>query len=840
MPTDKEIKKEFKKECSLNPDKYYATQHLRSEGFERKKCTKCGIYFWTVNADQHICGDPSCSGGFRFIGDKPAKEELDYIQVWKRFAALFEKLGYTEIKRYPVVARWRDDQYWVGASIYDFQPHVVSGAVEPPANPLVVPQFCLRFNDIDNVGITGAHYTGFVMIGQHMFVPKEKWDQNKVFSDIHMWLKKGLGLPNKEITFHEDAWAGGGNFGPCMEYFSRGLELGNQVYMLYEQTPSGKKELPLKVLDMGMGHERNAWFTKGTSTSYETTFPTVSKKMYQITGIKPEGELMKKFLPYSSYLNVDEVEDINKTWKMVADKIDIDVEELKQKILPLSALYSVAEHTRSGLFAINDGALPNNVGGGYNLRVILRRAMDFLDKYQWNVSMNDIAEWHADYLKPLFPELHENIESVKSILDVEKRKYAETKSKSRQIITNLLNKEDTISEKKFIELYSSQGISPEMIEEQAKVIGKKIVVPDDFYGKVSELQKETAPEKEIKEKLHLDDVQETEILYYSDFALVEFKGAVQKVIKNKVILDRTAFYPTSGGQMHDIGTLEGHKLVDCYKQGGIVVHVLDQEPDFEKGQVVHGKIDFKRRLQLAQHHTSTHIINGSAKQILGKHIWQAGAHKDLDKARLDITHYEALTEEQVMKIEKLANQIIEENRPVYSNLMKRNLAEAEYGFVLYQGGAVPGKVLRIISIPGFDTEACGGTHLHTTGEAKLIKILKTSKIQDGMVRIEFTAGEAAANEIGRETNILQEAARLLDCKINQVPARANELFEKWKKVVKKNKIESEDDFTLISKEESNETEPLLLKNTAGILKTQPEHIVKTITRFKKEMLEKKK
>jgi alanyl-tRNA synthetase len=839
MVSDKEIKKEFKLEASKYPEKYYAVDHLKSEGFERRSCKKCKTNFWSTDPEQELCGDPSCSGGFRFIGDTPAKEELDYVEVWKRFAGLFEKLGYTPIKRYPVVARWRDDQYWVGASIYDFQPHVVSGAVEPPANPLVVPQFCLRFNDIDNVGITGAHYTGFVMIGQHMFVPKEKWDQNKVFSDIHTWLKKGLGLPNKEITFHEDAWAGGGNFGPCMEYFSRGLELGNQVYMLYEQTPEGRKELPLKVLDMGMGHERNAWFTKGSSTSYETTFPTVSKKLYQIAGIKPEGDLMKRFLPYSSYLNVDEVDDINTTWKQVAEKIDMDAEELKEKILPLSGLYSIAEHTRSGLFAISDGALPNNVGGGYNLRVILRRSMDFLDKYEWDMSMDDIAEWHAQYLKPLFPELSENLESVKTVLDVERKKYGETKKKSRQIIVNILEKDKAIDEQKYIELYTSQGISPEMIFEQAKKIGRKLSIPDDFYTKVAQIKQGEAEAKEIKEKLPLDDVAETEILYYKDFSLVDFKAPVLKMIGNKVLLQETAFYPTSGGQLHDLGTMDGIEVVDVYKQGGHVIHVLKSEPKFKEGDIVHGKIDFDRRLQLAQHHTSTHIINGAAKRILGNHIWQAGAYKSLDKARLDITHYESLSDEQVKEIEKLANKVIEENRPVYSTLMRRDVAEKEYGFVLYQGGAVPGKVLRIVQVQDFDTEACGGTHLHTTGEAKIIKIIKTTKIQDGIVRIEFTAGDAAADELTKETGILQEAARMLDCRLSQVPARSRELFDKWKKVVKKGKIESDDDFKLVSTEEMSDSEPMLIKQTADILSTQPEHINKTIARFHKELQAKK-
>ena len=377
MPTDKEIKKEFKIKASKDPDKYYATSVLKKEGFSRKHCAKCGTYFWTTTHDE-VCGNPACSGGFRFIGNTPAKKELDYIGLWKEFSSLFKKWGYTPIKRYPVVARWRQDTDFVQASIYDFQPYVVSGEVEPPANPLVVPQPVLRFNDIDNVGITGSHYCCFVMIGQHAFMKPKEWNQAKYFTDIHNWLKQGLGLPNEEIKYHEDAWAGGGNFGPCMEYFSRGLELGNQVYMMYEQTPSGNKELNLKVLDMGMGHERNTWFTQGKSTSYETTFPTVVNKLYAITGVKFDKVMMQKFLPYSSYLNVDEVDDINKVWNEVAQKTGYEVSELKKNILDLAALYSVAEHSRVLLVALSDGALPSNVGGGYNLRVILRRALSFI------------------------------------------------------------------------------------------------------------------------------------------------------------------------------------------------------------------------------------------------------------------------------------------------------------------------------------------------------------------------------------------------------------------------------------------------------------------------------
>ncbi len=144
----------------------------------------------------------------------------------------------------------------MAAGINDFQPYVVAGEIEPPAPAVLEPQFCLRFNDIDNVGITGRHYTGFIMVGQHTFNTPEKhvYFKEEGIAQIHEFLTKGLGIPADEIVFHEDVWAGGGNFGPSIEYFSSGLELGNQVYMQYEQLPDeGFRELRTKVIDMGAG-----------------------------------------------------------------------------------------------------------------------------------------------------------------------------------------------------------------------------------------------------------------------------------------------------------------------------------------------------------------------------------------------------------------------------------------------------------------------------------------------------------------------------------------------------------------------------------------------------------
>ena len=831
MASDKDVKKKFKLLASENPDKYYATSFLKRNGFIRKKCISSGIYFWTLDNKREVCGDAAVGDGFTFLKKRIATKHMDYIKIWLEFSNFFEKRGYTPINRYPVVARWRDDMDFVIASISDFQPYVVSGEVEPPANPLVVPQICIRFNDIDNVGITMSHNTSFVMIGQHAFVSKNEWNQDKYFSDLVDWFVIGMGIPLNELIFHEDAWAGGGNFGPCMEIFSGGLELANQVYMLYEQSPNGDKELNKKVLDMGMGHERITWFSQAKGTMYDATFPTVIKKLVERTGISYDEDFLKKYLPYGAFLNMDEYEYMDEAWSSVSKKMGMPIDELKEKLLPLSHLYSVAEHSRTLLIAISDGALPSNVKGGYNLRVILRRALQFIEYNNWNLDLGDVCEWHAEYLKPLFPEFTDNIVHVRKILGVEKQKYLEGKERNKKIIEKVIA--GKVSDEKLLELYDSQGISPEEIKSQAKVKGINIKIPDNFYALLAERHEssEQKTKTEKDEKYDLNDINQTKVVYYDHYDLVDFYAFVIKVFESNteqiIVLDETAFYPTSGGQVHDFGTINGFVVVDVFKQGNIILHKV-KGSKFVQGEKVHCKINFERRMQLAQHHTATHLLTGSARRILGNHVWQAGAAKTIEKSRLDITHYDQLSELEIKKIENLANEIVQENRPVYKSFMKRNLAEAMYGIRIYQGGAVPGNNLRIVNVHDFDVEACGGTHLDVTGDIGRIKILRTSKIQDGVLRIEFVAGAAAEKEFEKERKIIKEAISILGGTEKQIPGRAQELFDKWKKS-KKGKL---DDKKLIS---SAEYEGDILERTADILKTQPEHIVKTLKRFKEQL-----
>jgi len=844
MLSDKEVKKEFRKKAWKSPEKYYAVDVLKEEGFERKICKKCLKPYWTASGAE-TCGDPECSGGFRFIGNAPVKKELSYIDVWKEFSSIFKKLGYTPIPRYPVVARWRSDTDFVQASIYDFQPYVVTGEVKPPANPLIVPQACLRFNDIDNIGITGSHFSGFVMIGQHAFMPKERWDQDKYLRDMYTWLRKGLGMPKEEITFHEDAWAGGGNFGPSMEFFSRGLELGNQVYMMYQQTPSGNKELNLKVLDMGMGHERNAWFTKGSQTAYDASFPTVMKIMHKRTGVVPDKSLMQKFIPFASFLNVDEAEDLSKAWQNIAGNLEMDVSELKKEIRKVAALYSVAEHSRALLFALSDGALPSNVGGGYNLRVLLRRALTFIDKYGWDIDIHELMEANAKYLKPLFPELSENLEEVKKIVDVEKIKYENTKQKSKNIVDSMLK--TRITEEKLVELYDSQGINPELVKEEAEKKGIQVKIPEDFYIKVAERhtkneqkKREKGDSRAVQAELPLDGIPETEALYFEDYRNVECRAKVLKVVQNFIVLDKTVFYPTSGGQVHDTGSINGQKVVSVHKQGSVIIHELKDKPAFKEGSVVECHVDFDRRKQLTQHHSATHIVNAAARRVLGKHINQAGAYKDIDKARLDVTHYQSITLKEMDEIEEEANKIVRQAIPIRHYFLSRDEAEKRFGMFIYQGGAVPGKRIRIVEIPGVDVEACGGTHLNSTNEAEVIKLLKTTKIQDGIVRIVFAAGAAAKKEEAEEESILQQTAKILGVKKDEVPARAKELFEKWKtarKSIKKGRKIGAEDLELNVLMSENLEDEDLLRRAAEIFKTQPEHVPKTAKRFLRELNE---
>jgi alanyl-tRNA synthetase len=774
MVTKADILKQLQKE----PEKYWKVGIFEQEGFQRKVCPNCGKGYWTLQEDRIHCPDPGCGEEYGFIGDTVTKSKTDYIETWKLFEKFFVKNGHASVPRYPVISRWREDLFFNIASIVDFQ-RFDEGVMtfDYPENPLIVPQMCLRFNDIPNVGITGRHHSCFMMPGQHAFnMPKEGYGKDKCIDLNFKFFTEAMGVPKEELIYMEDLWAmpDFSALGPYIETFSRGLELVNSGYMQFSLANGGLKDLPMKAIDVGWGLERLCWFSNGTPTGYESVFGPVVEKLKDVCSVEYDEEFFMKYAKVSGSLNIDEVSDLAKARQQVAKSIGVSVDELEKKIAPLEGLYAVADHSRALAFAISDGGLPSNVGGGYNLRVILRRALGFIQKFGWKVKLEDVAHWHIDYLKKLFPELAENEDDIGKILDVEEKRYSENKSRAAKIVQSLSGK--TVSSDEMIQLYDSQGITPEQLG---------IETPPDFYAKVTERHMGQEAEKQ-KPQLDVSSLPQTKVMYYDEPYVFEFDAKILAVLnENFVILDQTAFYPTSGGQQHDMGTIDNVAVTDVFKIGKVIVHRTFGE--LKSGKTVRCVVDRDRRKILQRHHDAVHVVNGATKKVLGNHVNQAGAEKDVDKARLDITHYEALTEDDRMKIEDLANSVVQKSVPVKKHVMSRSDAERKFGFRIYQGGYVPSKEVRVVEIENFDIEACAGTHGDNTGEIGPIVIIKTKRIADGVVRIELKAGDVAEEYLREKENILKEVSSKLGVPEGDVPKAVEKMFAEWKSLRKRAK-----------------------------------------------------
>ncbi len=720
---------------SSDPDRYYKVALFEKEGFKRKSCSQCKRFFWTIDDTNNSCPDHA-ENSYSFISDPPTSKRFDYTQAWKEVESFFVQNGHKSVNRYPVVCRWRDDLYFTIASIVDFQRVMGSKVVfEFPANPLIVPQTCLRFKDIENVGVTGRHFSSFCMIGQHS-IPNSQgyWKDECVELDFRL-LTERFGIAKKEIVFVEDVWAGGGSFGSSLEYFVRGLELGNAVFTEFQGDLDKYSILDQKIIDMGAGLERFAWITMGTPTAYDCCFGPITKHMTQKIGLDIDSSITSKYFraiakTLSQYDNVSSAKTAS------AKLIGIDQAKLDKIISPLEGIYLIADHLRTLIFAISDGALPSNVGGGYNLRMILRRTLATMDRFGWNFDLSDLIDLHVDYLRSTYKELEETRKDVKTIIGIEKDRYKESRNRMENIANTLKSQKKMLNVDDLIRLYESDGITPDFLKE-TQIISE---IPPTFYEKLSELHQSEKTEK--KEELNLDGISDTDLLYYKEDP-PEFEAKVLKITNGKfVVLDKTSFYPRGGGQEPDHGKIANYDVIDVSKHGNIVVHEVKGGVPHE-GEIVKCKIDYLRRYGITRHHSSTHVLNASARNTLGSWIWQHSAFKEKDYARLDITHHSNLTEDEVMKIEDLANLTVRKNIPILINEFERGDAEQKYGFRIYQGGVVPVKLVRIVNVEGFDVEACGGTHVKKTGEIGLIKITKSERIQDGVVRLEFVSGDAA-------------------------------------------------------------------------------------------------
>lgn len=795
---------------------------FHDNGYQRKICPTCQDPFWTTDAALELCGDSNCVE-YDFLGHPLTTKPLSVAEMRNAFQAFFERKGHKRVPRNPVVARWRDDIYLNIASIANYQPHVTSGEVPPPANPLVVSQPCIRLNDLANIGRSGRHFSCFEMMGHHAFNSKawgEKyWTEECVAYGVE-FLTKVLGLDGKRITFKESTWNGGGNAGPCVEVFAGGLEVATLVFMCLEEHEAGTYEIKgekyrmmdLRIIDTGWGLERLAWASTGTPTAYDTVFPDAIAQVKALA-TKPirDDEQARRIIAeharVQGILNLDVGQKLDSLREQVVQRlakhgIQTTVQELNEVMAPVEAMYALCDHLRCLSFMAGDGIVPSNVKAGYLMRLVTRRALRFMEVLGISKPLGDLVAENLERMDKEFPGFRSAAGRAREMFALETERYHESREKGLRLVQRLLQKTATLGTDDLVELYDTHGLAPNVVAEAAASMGKTVAIPDDFDLVVAARHSKAAKHKEKGLGLA---VKPTDLVYYRDQGKRSFTAKVlwagQVDGKHAAVLDQTCFFAEAGGQPGDRGALRSPdgqevQVLTTLKDGAHAIH-LTTAPMQVDAQV-HGEVDWQRRMEHTRSHTATHIMNQAVRRILGPHSWQAGTQKYHDCARVDMTHWRRPTKDELDAIEALANQVVLEGRKVSRTWHKREEAESRWGLQLLQGGIPKGRDVRVVMIHGvptaapqlggspqdekgsFDVEYCGGTHCDSTAEVGPVKLYRTERIQDGVERFEYSAGPHAVRKWQEADDALRQAASAMDVAPSEVPNSARRFFTEWK------------------------------------------------------------
>jgi alanyl-tRNA synthetase len=770
----------------------YRLKFFIDNGFERKECTSCGRFFWTLDHERTVCGDSPCSP-YSFIGAPPTKKKYKMGEMREKFLSFFERRGHRRVERSPVVARWRDDIFLTIASIAVFQPHVTSGEVPPPYNPLTISQPCIRMNDLDNVGKTGGrHLSIFEMMAHHAFNSEDHeiyWKEETV-AYHHELMTKDLGIDGKEISYIEHWWEGGGDAGPDLEGIVRGLEVSTLVFMQYKKIGDKYVDLPLRIVDTGYGLERLTWLSQGTPTAFEAIYGRLTDEFLELARIeRPDPKILAETTRLAGLMDVVDAGSLEVARRRVADSMHMDASTLQRQLEPMENVLAILDHTKVLTFMFSDGIVPSNVQVGYLARLIVRRVKRMMDALGMATPLSDLLKLQIGHWRNQFPDLTAHADYVAKVADLEVGRYLKTVEQGTNLVIRMTKDRGIIKGgklplEKLIELYDSNGLPPEIVKEICQGQGIKVDIPDTFDTIVAERHATTSPLSSANRGADplegMPSLPATELLYYSAPKLRTSKAKVLFSDGKRIVLDRTIFYPEGGGQLSDTGTISGKgieaRVNEAQKSRGIVIHFVEGA-HLKVGEEVDCAIDWGRRMNLARHHSSTHILLGSARRVLGEHVWQQGAQKEVEKSRLDISHFEKITPDQLREIEFIANRIILENRSIKTYFEERNKAEQKFGMRLYQGGVVRGSSIRVVEVEGWDVEACGGIHCTSTGEIGLLKIVKSERIQDGVERLEFVSGEPALKYTQQQDATLEELSRILNTPKDRVEKAANKLVE---------------------------------------------------------------
>ena len=525
---------------------------FRDHNYERLQCPACQGWYWGIRGTHARCGDTPCVE-YSFIGAPKTPRRYDVGEMRERYLRFFEERGHTRIGRYPVIARWRDDVFLVNASIYDFQPHVTSGEVPPPANPLTISQPCIRLTDLDSVGRSGRHLSNFEMMAHHAFNTKTHhvyWKE-ECTAYCHELLTNELGMPESGVTYKENPWMGGGNAGMALEVMVAGLELATLVFMDLKLDAKGPVELggdrygpmPLSVVDTGYGLERFVWVSQGTPTIYDSIYPETLKEFFRIAGVKPPGagdhpEVFAESARLAGMMNVSTTSKLLEQRKGLVARLSekgirLNLDELMALMVPVESVFTIADHCRCILLMLGDGIVPSNVKAGYLARLVIRKTLRLMDELKLDAALADLVMLHtkttADILK-----IGESEGVLRTMLDLETKRYRETTEKGGRLVRRLAKEAGTgkgISVEKLIELYDSHGIHPTLVQAVAAQEGISVEVPDAFTALVA--SRHAGEKRQAEMALELPaGLPATKAIYYTDPDWKEFEGRVLLVLKD--------------------------------------------------------------------------------------------------------------------------------------------------------------------------------------------------------------------------------------------------------------------------------------------------------------------
>ncbi|MDX1622686.1 MAG: alanine--tRNA ligase [Gemmatimonadota bacterium] len=731
-------------------------------------------------------------------------------EIRQRFLDYFVAKGHTRVASAPLVPRDDPTLLFVNAGMVPFK-DVFTGERSLEYDRACSSQKCLRVsgkhNDFENVGHTPRHHTFFEMLGNFSFGDYFKreaiafaWEflvdelglsPERLWASVHedddeaaaLW-PEVTGIPAGRVVRlgdKENFWAMGdtGPCGPCSEVFydfgdeygegtpetneERYLEVWNLVFMQFERKADGTQvELPNPSVDTGMGLERIAAVMQGVYSNYDSDL----------------------FTPYMA--RTAELFDAYKS----------GYEEGEEPVF----FRVLADHARATTFLIGDGVYPSNEGRGYVLRRIVRRAV----RHYWSLGTREpmlhrLVETVVDVMGDAYPDLVEQEGQIRTICEAEEERFLQTIDQGMEILERVI--EDTPSGEpipgaEVFRLHDTFGFPPDLTALIARERGHGI--DHAGYETHMERQRERAraagglgeEERDAFEASLEEAGVESEFVGYDELSIDTVVERVERSDDRfRLVLRRTPFYATGGGQVADAGHVEGDafrlSVVDVERHGDVfapVVELVEGEPDrVVAGAEVHAAVDREARRDTERHHTVTHVVHAILRDRLGHHVRQAGSLVAPDRMRFDFSHPKPLDPEEIREIEDAANRWVLEDLPVGRRRMEYEEARAQGAMALF--GEKYGEVVRVVTIgDGQSIELCGGCHVRRTGEIGPVKFVSESSVAGGVRRIEVVAGFRALEEFRRREDILSEAARRLRVSPSELPGRLEHLLEEKREV----------------------------------------------------------